>query len=318
MRGIWLDDGKATLRDDLPEPERAREDDCVIRVAKAGICSTDLAMIAGLYPFEGVMGHEFVGRVETGPAEWVNKRVVGEINVACGGCDRCTAGLEKHCGRRTTLGIHDRDGVFAERVVLPAANLHAVPDSVADEVAVFAEPLAAALEIFARADIRPEHRVLLVGAGKLGQLVARVLARRCPDLTVIVRSPAKAARLEGLGARAVSADEIAGEVFDVAVECTGNEQGLELTLEALRPQGTLVLKSTFPGRARVDLTRIVVEEITIIGSRCGPFDEALALMAEGGLALEALIDARYPVAEGLTALEKSRAPGVLKVLLENH
>ena len=306
------------MRDDLPEPAPARDDDCVIRVAKAGICSTDLAMIAGLYPFRGVMGHEFVGRVETGPADWVGKRVVGEINVACGACDRCRAGLEKHCGQRTTLGIHDRDGVFAERVVLPAANLHAVPDGVADEVAVFAEPLAAALEIFERADIRPEHRVLLVGAGKLGQLIARVLARRCPDLTVIVRAPAKAARLESIGARTVRADEIAGEVFDVAVECTGNEQGLELALAALRPQGTLVLKSTFPGQARVDLTRIVVEEITVIGSRCGPFDKAVALMAEGGLALAPLIDARYPVAEGLTALEKSCAPGILKVLLENH
>lgn len=316
MKGIWLEDGAASLREDLDRPRLKGDDDCLVRIALAGICSTDLAMLDGLYPFTGIMGHEFTGVVEKGPNRLTGRRVAGEINIACGRCPNCRAGRPKHCDRRAVLGLRDHAGVFAEYVALPASNLHAVPEAVPDQAAVFTEPLAAALDILEQTPITPEDNVLLVGAGRLGQLIARVLATTGCRLSVVVRNPEKAARLEPTAARAISAGEIEPRAFDLAVECTGNEAGLSMALHALRPGGRLLLKSTYGGRVELDMSRLVIDEIRIIGSRCGPFDKALALMAARDLQLEALVDAVYPLARGLEALEKSRQPGVLKVLLK--
>ncbi len=316
MKGIWLENSAATFRDDLAVPRVGEADDCLLRVSLAGICSTDMAMTEGLYPFTGIMGHEFTGVVEEGPAELQGRRVAAEINITCGECAPCRAGRGKHCQKRSVLGLRGHDGVFAEYVTLPARNLHLVPDAVPDEAAVFAEPLAAALDVLEQVDITPGSRVLLLGAGRLGQLIARALSTTGCDLTVVVRDPAKARRLACTGARLISGEEIEPLVFDVAVECTGNDAGLSMALAALRPRGSLVLKSTYPGTSRVDMSRVVVDEIRIVGSRCGPFDKALALMAETDLHLETLIDAVYPLDEGLEALEKSRRPGVLKALVK--
>jgi threonine dehydrogenase-like Zn-dependent dehydrogenase len=316
MKGIWLEDGVASVRKDLDRPRLEANDDCLVRVSLAGICSTDVAMLDGLYPFTGIMGHEFTGLVEKGPAELTGKRVAGEINIACGQCNSCRAGRPKHCENRAVPGLRNHDGVFADYVALPACNLHPVPEAVPDQAAVFTEPLAAALDVLEQVQITDETNVLLVGAGKLGQLIARVLATTGCLLSVVVRSPQKAARLGPVDARLIPADEIEPRTFDLAIECTGNEAGLLIALQALRSRGTLVLKSTYPGTPTVDMSRLVVDEIRIIGSRCGPFDKALALMAAKDLQLEALIDAVYPLAEGIEALKKSRQPGVLKVLLE--
>ncbi len=316
MQGIWLEDGVASLREDLDRPRLESHDDCLVRVSLAGICSTDTAMLDGLYPFTGIIGHEFTGVVEKGPAELTGRRVAGEINIACGHCNSCRAGRRKHCEKRAVAGLRNHHGVFADYVALPACNLHPVPDAVADQTAVFTEPLAAALDILEQVPISGQTSVLLVGAGRLGQLIARVLATTGCALSVVVRSPAKAARLEPLAARLLSAGEIEPRSFDLAIECTGNEAGLSIALQALRPGGTLVLKSTYAARPAVDMSRLVVDEIRIIGSRCGRFDKALALMAARDLQLQALVDAVYPLAEGLEALEKSRQPGVLKVLLK--
>ncbi|MCH8863603.1 MAG: alcohol dehydrogenase catalytic domain-containing protein [Proteobacteria bacterium] len=316
MKGIWLENSAATFRDDLAVPRAGGMENCLVRLSLAGICSTDLAMLDGLYPFTGVMGHEFTGVVEEGPGALRGCRVAGEINISCGECPPCHAGRSKHCQKRSVLGMRGHDGVFAEYVTLPARNLHLVPDAVPDEAAVFTEPLAAALDVLEQVEITPDTRLLLVGAGRLGQLIARALATSGCDLWVVIRDPAKAERLATTGARLISASDIEGGVFDVAVECTGNDAGLAMALAALRPRGNLVLKSTYPATSRVDMSRVVVDEIRITGSRCGPFDKALALMAERDLHLEALIDAFYPLERGLEALEKSRQPGVLKVLIK--
>lgn len=320
MKGIWLENSAATFRDDLAAPRIGGADDCLVRVSLAGICGTDLAMLDGLYPFTGVMGHEFTGVVEDGPDALQGRRVTGEINITCGSCGQCRAGHGKHCQKRSVLGLRGHDGVFAEYVTLPARNLYLVPDGLPDEAAVFTEPLAAALDVLEQVDITPKIRVLLVGAGRLGQLIARALATTGCDLSVLVRDPAKARRLACTGARLISGEEIEPLVFDVAVECTGNDAGLSIALAALRPRGNLVLKSTYAGTSRVDMSRVVVDEIRIIGSRCGPFGKALALMAaqdaDANLHLEALIDGVYPLDEGLEALKESRQPGVLKVLVK--
>jgi len=313
MRGLWLESGRLGLRDDIPEPAGDRE--VRVRVTKAGICSTDTALVNGLYPFTGVIGHEFVGVVENGLHDLNGKRVVGDINAACGNCKFCQDGMEKHCEKRTVLGIVGRDGAFAEYLSLPAKNLYTVPDSVTDDAAVFTEPLAAALEILEQIDMRSGDQVLVIGPGKLGQLIARVLHATGASVTVMGRSPEKLARLADLDVRKISSDSEATG-FDIAVECTGNQEGFATALTALKPKGTLVLKSTYPGALTFDATPVVVDEIRIVGSRCGPFDKALKAMADGGIDPTGLIDARYALADGLAAFEHHARAGVLKVMLE--
>lgn len=315
MLAVWLEEGGTQLRDDLPLP-RPPEGEALVRVLLAGICNTDLELIRGYRPFTGILGHEFVGVVEEGPPDSLGQRVVGEINAACRRCPTCRRGLPRHCENRTVLGIAGRDGAFAEHLTLPAENLHRVPDGVPDHRAVFTEPLAAALEILEQVQVRPEHRVLVVGDGKLGQLVARALALTDCHLLVLGRHRSKLVLLEELGvATALDRAEFEGG-FDIAVECTGNPEGFATARRALRPRGTLVLKSTYAGSLTADASALVVDEITVVGSRCGPFEPALGLLEEGRVDVEPLIHARYPLADALAALEEARRPGVLKVLLE--
>lgn len=315
MKALWLSDGRLRLREDVTLSATGAQD-ARVRLLSAGICGTDLALVDGLYPFEGVPGHEFVGIVEDGPDTLLGQRVVGEINTACGGCPECLSGLRKHCRARTALGIRGRHGAFAEFLHLPAENLHPVPDSVATDAAVFTEPLAAALDIVERLAPKSGDRVLVVGAGRLGQLVCRVLGASGAHVVAIGRNPDKLARLEGVAASTERADDIEARSFAMAVECTGNPSGLPVALGALRPQGTLVLKSTYPGPLKLDMAPLVVDELRIVGSRCGPFDVALRLLEERRVDVEPLIDARFPLSAGVDAFAHSRRPGVLKVLLE--
>jgi alcohol dehydrogenase len=292
-----------------------------VRVTRAGICATDLELVRGYKGFHGVLGHEFCGVVEESPgaAEWVGRRVVGDINIACGECAPCRRGHPTHCARRRVLGILGHDGAFAERLLLPVGNLHAVPDDLPDDTAVFTEPVAAALEIAEQAHIRPSDNVYVLGDGKLGLLVAQALGLTGCACLLIGRHSAKLdlARGWGLDALLLARDSPAPDLApaDVVVDCTGRAEGLRLATNLLRPRGTLVLKSTFHGEGGANPTDFVVQEWTLVGSRCGPFAPALRLLRRGLIQTAPLIEATYPLSEGLAALEHAARPGALKVLL---
>ena len=314
MYALWLENQQLTLRSDVPVPEPP-PNEALIRVVRAGICNTDVELVRGYYPYRGVLGHEFMGIVESG-GEWRGRRVCGEINAACGECAQCRAGRNTHCDRRTVLGIVNRDGAFAEYLTLPFENLHAVPDSVPDDEAVFTEPLAAALEITQQIQIRPADEVIVLGDGKLGLLCAQVLALTGCHLLALGRHPKKLAILAARGIRTALVTEAPDRRADVVVECTGSAEGFDLARKFLHPRGKLVLKSTYAGLASVDLSRVVVDEITVVGSRCGPFAPALDLLARKLIDVHSLIHARYPLREGLAAMEHAQQPGVLKVVLD--
>lgn len=315
MKGLWLENKQLQLCTNLPIPEPP-PGEALVRVLRAGICNTDLELLRGYYPYRGILGHEFVGIVEQGPADLVNKRVVGEINAACGQCRFCLSEQPTHCENRTVLGIVNRNGAFAEYLTLPIANLHPVPDSVSTDAATFTEPVAAALEIQQQVPISPEDKVLVVGDGKLGQLVAQTIALTGCELLVIGRHREKLGNLEDRGIKTGFADAVKDRYFDISIECTGNPEGFAIARRALRPRGTLVLKSTYAGALTFDASALVVDEITLIGSRCGPFKPALELLAQNQVDVKHLIHTRYPLDEGLVAFEKAQSPGVLKVLLE--
>ena len=320
MEGLWLENQQLSYRSDLPYPQ-IPGGEALIRVRLAGICATDLELVKGYYPYRGVPGHEFVGEVVAvnDPAgdvfPWTGKRVVGEINAACGSCAACLACRPTHCERRTVLGIIQRDGVFASYFSLPLKNLHIVPDTIPDEQAVFTEPLAAALEILEQVQVRPDDRVLVVGAGRLGQLVAQSLALTGCDLRVLVRHANQRGLLSGRKIAAISADELPMHTMDIVVEATGSPDGFELARQAVRPRGTIVLKSTYHGNIQLNLSAVVVDEITLVGSRCGPFQPALRLLETGQADPGILIDAQYSLAEGIKAFERAAQPGTLKVLI---
>ncbi len=313
MQSLWLENQSLSMRD-LSLPSRPGE--ALIRVRLSGICGTDLELVRGYYPFTGIPGHEFVGEVVESPDQsWIGKRVVGEINAVCGECEQCHNGRPTHCENRTVLGITNRDGVHAEYTCLPLANLHVVPDPVSDEAAVFTEPLAAALEIQQQVQIRPTDRVLLIGAGRLGQLVGQTLALTGCDLRVVARHPHQKALLEARQIRLISEDEVQPRRWDVVVEATGSPSGFGLARQALRPRGTLVLKSTYRGESTVNWSPFVVDEITIVGSRCGPFAPALRLLERGEVDPTVLIAERFPLGQALEAYENAKKPGMLKVLI---
>ena len=314
MTGVWLENGIVSLRHDLPYPSAA-EGEAVIKILCAGICSTDHSLIAGMIPYVGVLGHEFVGLVEEGPKELINKRVVGEIVAACRQCASCKQGRTSHCPYRTVLGITNRNGVFAEYITLPVENLYLLPESIPTEIATFTEPLAAAAQILKQVKIKCDNKVLLVGSGKLAQLIARVLLLKGCNLHCTGRNP-RTLDLFPQNVKACHIDDIAENDFDVVVECTGNAAGFEVARQAVRPQGTLVLKSTYPGTFAVDLTQLVVDEITVVGSRCGPFRPAIELLELGNIDLSILIDQRFQLSQAMNALRISQTPGILKVLLD--
>jgi threonine dehydrogenase-like Zn-dependent dehydrogenase len=315
MRAIWLEENELALRENLPLPEPP-QGEALIKVLRAGICNTDLELVRGYYPFAGILGHEFVGIVETGPTALIGQRVVGEINAVCNECEHCRQGRRTHCARRTVLGIVGRHGAFAEYLMLPAENLHIVPANVSTDAATFTEPLAAALEIQQQLDVKPGDRVLLVGDGKLGQLLAQTLQLTDCDLLVVGRHENKLRLLRDRGIATADVNKVKAGQFDIAIEATGNAEGFTLARRALRPRGTLVLKSTYAGQLTLDVSSIVVDEITLVGSRCGPFAPALDLLSAKKVDVASLIHARYPLAEGLAAFQHAAQPGVLKVLLE--
>jgi threonine dehydrogenase-like Zn-dependent dehydrogenase len=317
MLALWLEERSLRLRDDVARPEPSAGE-ALLRVRRAGICNTDLELLRGYYPFRGVPGHEFVAEVEAAPGaeEWVGKRVVGEINAVCGACTTCRAGRRRHCENRTVVGILGRDGAFAERLVLPVSNLHPVPDHVPDDDAVFTEPLAAALEIQEQVPIGPADRVLVVGDGKLGNLVAQTLSLTGCELLIVGRHPSKLALLGGRGIATALAPDVPARCFDVAVECTGGPEGFELARRALRPRGTLVLKSTYAGRLALDVSSVVVDELTLVGSRCGPMEKALALLSDRRVGVRELVQARYPLRRAVEAFAHASRPGTLKVLVD--
>ncbi len=298
-------------------PDAGTPGEALVRVNLSGICGTDLELQRGYYPYTGILGHEFVGEVVEAPdAEWLGARVVGEINDACGVCPTCRAGRPTHCESRTVLGIVNRDGAHAEFLRLPLANLHRVPDSVSDDAAVFTEPLAAAVEILQQVHVAPTDRVLLIGAGRLGQLVAQVLALTGAELDVVARHALQKALLRARDIAAIAETDVASRAYDVVVEATGSPSGLELARQALRPRGTLVLKSTYAGEVTLNLSPFVVDEITVVGSRCGPFAPALRLLERGDVDPTPLIAERYPLERGVEAMERAAERGVMKVLLE--
>jgi len=321
MKALWLEDNQIALRD-VMQPTKPNE--ALIKIRKAGICSTDLELIKGYYPYTGVLGHEFVGEVvaltpdpsPTGRGEIkIGQRVVGEINVACNACEQCLNGRPTHCENRTVLGIVNRDGIFAEYTTLPIANLHVVPASIPDEMAVFTEPLAAALEIQQQVQIQPTDRVLLIGAGRLGQLIAQTLALTGCNLHVVARHKHQQNLLKARGIKIISEEDIQPWRWDIVVEATGSPSGFSLARQAIRPKGTLVLKSTYKGEINVNFSSIVVDEINIIGSRCGPFEPALRLMESKQVDPIVLIDSEYSLDNAVKAFEHAAETGVLKVLV---
>jgi threonine dehydrogenase-like Zn-dependent dehydrogenase len=316
MHAIWLENQVPRYRD-LPTPSPG-PGEALVRVRLAGVCSTDLALLDGYYPFKGVLGHEFVGEIAAASEapERVGERVVGSINVSCGDCRECLACRPSHCLNRQVLGILRHDGAFAEYLCLPLANLHRVPDSVPDPAAVFTEPLAAALEIPELVSIHPSDRVLLVGAGRLGQLIARVIALSGAELDVVARHTHQRERLEGVATRCLQEDALEAGTYDLVVEASGSPSGFALARKALRPRGTLCLKSTYRGEVPVALSSLVVDEIRVIGSRCGPFAPALRLMEQQRIDPTPLIDCCEPLAEGVRALQRAAEPEVLKALID--
>jgi len=312
MRAL-LFDGTAARVADLPRPA-ADAATAVVRVHLAGICNTDLELIKGYMGFRGVLGHEFVGTVADGPAAWSGRRVVGEINFACGQCATCLRGLGRHCPTRRVMGILNADGAFAEYVAVPLANLHAVPDEVADATAVFTEPLAAAFEILEQVRVEPGMECTVLGDGKLGLLVAQVLARAGARVLAVGKHDEKLALLRRRGIETARLERWNRARADLVVEATGSAAGLALAIAATRPRGTLVMKSTVAEPVALDLAPLVIDEISVVGSRCGRFEPALQALADGSVEVGSLIGARRPL--GAEALREAAQPGALKVLIE--
>lgn len=315
MRAVVFD-GKAKFHREWPEPAMSKGE-VLIQVRLAGICQTDLEILKGYSGFKGILGHEFVGVVVNGPKSLRGKRVVGEINCVCGQCDMCLKGLASHCRRRTVLGITGRDGAFADYVALPERNCYPLPDSVTNEEAVFAEPLAAAFQVLRQVPIDRHMRCTVIGTGRLGLLMSQVLAQTGCRLQVVGRNQRTLDYCEKKGITAFHVDNvIPKQDQDLIVECSGNEAGLATALQMIRPRGTIVLKSTSAGQWSIDLSPAVVNEVTILGSRCGPFSEAVNALARKQVDVLSLISRIMPLHKACEALEAAQDSSNIKVLLE--
>jgi threonine dehydrogenase-like Zn-dependent dehydrogenase len=317
MKAVWLENNKLSYRTDVPIPE-PEPDEALVKVSLAGICATDLELVKGYYPYRGIPGHEFVGRIDQAPnqPQRVGQRVVGEINISCGKCATCLTGRKSHCPQRTVMGIVNHQGTFAEYLCLPLTNLIPVPDTVSDEDAVFVEPLAAALEIREQIPIAASDHVLVLGAGRLGQLIAQSLIPTGCNLRVAARYEKQQKILAENNIKNIVEHTISENEYDIVIEATGSPEGFFLAQKAVRPRGTIVLKSTYQGDIQINLSSIVVDEITLLGSRCGPFAPALGMLQSGQVNPAGLIDARYPLDEALQSFDHASKPGTLKVILE--
>jgi threonine dehydrogenase-like Zn-dependent dehydrogenase len=309
--------GKKLALAAVPAP-RPRPGEALVKVHLAGICSTDLEILRGYLSFRGIPGHEFVGTVvSAGAKRFIGKRVVGEINVPCGRCATCKAGLGKHCASRAVLGISGRNGAFAEYLALPVENLHVVPAGLSDEEAAFAELVAAACEIPERIEIRRKDRVLVLGDGRLAAMAAQVLSPRTAFLAVLGRNDRKLSALRTLGIRTHGprAAKTLLRSQDLVIECTGSPLGLPLAASLAKPRGRVVLKSTFHGGFQWNPAPLVVNEITVIGSRCGPFEPALSLLAKGAVRVLPFLSGVYPLERWEAAFRAARRAGAFKVLI---
>jgi threonine dehydrogenase-like Zn-dependent dehydrogenase len=331
MRALVYREKGLVLERNYPIPAPF-DGEALIRVLLAGICNTDLEIIRGYMDFQGIPGHEFVGVVEavhegsgaSVPTFWIGKRVVGEINAAChrNDCAYCQRGMPTHCPNRTTLGIVNRDGAFADYLMLPIENLHIVPENVSDEEAVFVEPLAANFEMLEQVHVKPTDSVVILGDGKMGQLAAQVMALSGCELMMVGKHKEKLALAETRGVTTYLLDDVntfalpAGRRVDLVVECTGSAQGLEMALRIVRPRGILILKSTVSDKSTLHLAPIVIDEIRVQGSRCGPFAPAIRALSQRKVDVRPLISARYNLDDGLAAFEYAAQPGVLKVLVK--
>ncbi len=311
-----LYDGRLRLVQDYPEPQ-LKPGWAVLRVSVAGICRTDLEIMKGYMGFRGVLGHEFVGVVHACENEsLVGQRVVGEINAACGECEKCLQGLGRHCPHRATLGILNLDGCLAEYCALPIANLHRIPDPISDVRAVFTEPVSAAFEPFEQINITGEERCVVLGDGKLGILCAWALATTCPDVTIVGRHPAKVETAAWRLLQTTTSIDAVAPGADLVVEATGTESGLREAIALCRPRGTIILKSTVAAGAALNLAPVVVNELNIVGSRCGSFQRGLQGLLTYDFPLERLIKGQYPLDEALAAFAHAARPDALKILIE--
>ena len=311
MRALVFD---KSLRFDPRRPDPSTDDgDTLLKVRLAGICATDLEIVKGYMNFRGILGHEFVADVISSPQkDLIGQRVVGEINCVCGRCDLCISGLSNHCRNRTVLGILNHDGAFAEYVRLPATNLHVLPKTIDDDAAVFIEPLAAAHQVLKQIKLDGRKWVTVLGDGRLGLLVAQV---DCP-VRMIGKHPEKLALCEKWQIRSRSVSDIVPRHDqDVVVDCTGSAAGFELAMQMVRPRGTIVLKSTVAAGKALNLSPVVIDEINVVGSRCGPFREAIRSLADKSVDVLSLINRRMKLEQGIEAMELAARPGVLKVLL---
>ena len=314
MRALRFDGVDLKLQE-VPVPEPG-PGEALVKVLTAGICKTDLEIMRGYMGFQGTLGHEFVGMVERARnPHLIGKRVVGEINCVCHTCEYCLREMPRHCLNRTVLGIAGRDGAFADYVVLPEDNLHLAPGNIRDDVAVFAEPTAAAFRITEQLVLTAEDRIVVLGDGRLGQLIAQVLWLYSKNLIVVGKHRWKMKLLEDLGIKTAHADDPLERGVDMVVEATGSHEGLARALELVRPEGTVVLKTTVAHPTALELSPPVINEVTSVGSRCGPFRPALEALAMGTVEVRPLISESFSLSDGVEALRSAAAPGMMKVLL---
>ena len=315
MKATFFDGKQMIFDKNYPNP---KFDETLVRVSLAGICGTDLEILDGYMKYIGILGHEFVGVVEKSTnSDIIGKRVVGEINAGCGNCNSCIKGMERHCPSRTVLGILKRNGAFAEFLSLPEKNLHVIPDTISDEQAVFVEPLAAAFEINEQVSLKPEWNVAVVGDGRLAQLIIQVIKLTCSNITCFGKHEKK---LEGLVQSGIkiklgieSTDE---QLFDLVIEATGSNSGFTDTMKLVKPRGTVVLKSTIASRENLDLTPTIINEITLIGSRCGLFKPAIDALETRKISVDSMIDSVFPLEKFEDAINHAKKPDTLKVFLK--
>ena len=322
MQALVFDGDRLTLEANRADP-RPEPGEALIRPVRMGVCATDLEICRGYMGFAGTLGHEFVGKVEQvgnrGDKDWVGRRVVGSINCVCGQCDMCRGGLPEHCRDRTVLGIAGRDGCFAQRFVLPTQNLYQVPDSVDDDHAVFTEPLAAAYQILRQLTIEGRPYITVLGDGRLGLLCAQVLSQLNAAVRCLGKHQNKLELCEKWGVKHRLVDDVGMRADqDIVVDCTGSPSGLETAMRMVRPRGQIVLKTTLAadGYSGIDLSPLVIQEIELIGSRCGPFAEALRALAANEVDVLSLISRRTKLADGVDAMRAAASNGTIKVLLE--